>query len=97
LEFVDFRHVSSRTDTVRHVYHTVLPNPHSDKVVSSLSYSSLLTRCAQLRPVPDRDHGGVTHSVRGRDSGGKDPARSDGNGRGSGGIGERSFPNQWLG
>ena len=46
LEFVDFRHVPSRTDTVRHVYHTVLPNPMPNKDVASLDYNSLLTRCA---------------------------------------------------
>jgi hypothetical protein len=35
-----------RADTVRHLYHTTLPNPHPDREVLSLDYTSAMAHCA---------------------------------------------------
>jgi hypothetical protein len=42
----DLRSTETHRDTLRHLYHTVLPNPQPNKVLASLDYNSLLTRCA---------------------------------------------------
>ena len=44
---IDFgAYVHKRADTVRHLYHTTLSNPHPDRVVLSLDYTSAMAHCA---------------------------------------------------
>jgi hypothetical protein len=44
---IDFgAYVHKRADTVRHLYHTTLPDPHPDREVLSLDYTSAMAHCA---------------------------------------------------